>query len=63
MSTLYTSYSFNTTRPMVKLCQASVLMVAIPAASHPPNKDDIYHTPMNEKLGEKRRGGFTHLLL
>ena len=31
------------TRLSASLCEASVLMVARPAASHPPNLDDIYH--------------------
>ena len=29
----------------------------MPVASHNPNKDNIYRTPLNEKLGGKRRWG------
>ena len=37
-------------QPSASLCEASLLMVARPVAFHTPNKDDIYHTPINEKL-------------
>ena len=50
-------------RPVASLCEASVLMIERPAASHHPNKDDIYRTPLNEKLGGTERRRFTPLPL
>ena len=44
------------TRHSALLFEASVLIMVMPVVSNPSNKDDIYNTPVNKKLGRKLRG-------